>query len=435
MLIHKTRKTQGGVMKILVVGGGGREHALVWKIAQSPRVQDIYCAPGNAGMQGLAECVEIDSEDVSGLLNFAKKKEIDLTVVGPEAPLVAGIVDRFQEAGLKVFGPTKKAAELEGSKDYSKRVMRRHAIPTADFNVFDSLERANGFLDTSKLPIVVKADGLAAGKGVIICHTREEASEAVRVIMQERAFGDAGNRVVIEEFMTGQEASVLMFVDRNTISPMPAAQDHKPIGEGDTGPNTGGMGAYSPTKIVHKRLDAQIEREILIPIVHAMNREDRPYSGVLYAGLMLTNEGAKVLEFNCRFGDPETQPLLMRMKSDIVDILEAVAVQKLEDVPPIEWDDRPAVCVVLASGGYPNSYAKGYPITGLEEANAMEDVVVFHAGTRMRGSNVITSGGRVLGVTALGDTLEHAITRCYEAVGKIHFEGMTFRSDIAAKAL
>jgi phosphoribosylamine--glycine ligase len=422
-------------MKILVVGGGGREHALVWKIAQSSRVQEIYCAPGNAGIREHAECVEIEAEDVSGLLSFAKKNEIDLTVVGPEAPLVAGIVDTFQDAGLKIFGPTQKAAELEGSKDYSKRLMRRHAIPTADFHTFDSLERARGFLETSKLPIVVKADGLAAGKGVIICHTRQEALEAVRSIMQEKAFGDAGDRVVIEEFMTGQEASILMFVDRNTISPMPAAQDHKPIGEGDTGLNTGGMGAYSPTRFVHKRLEAQVEREILIPIVHAMNREDRPYSGVLYAGLMLTNEGAKVLEFNCRFGDPETQPLLMRMKSDIVDVLEAVAEEKLEEVPPMEWDERPAVCVVLASGGYPESYNKGYPISGLEEANAMEDVVVFHAGTRMRGSNVITSGGRVLGVTALGDTLEHAIARCYEAVEKIRFEGVTFRSDIAAKAL
>lgn len=422
-------------MKILVVGGGGREHALVWKIAQSPRVQEIYCAPGNAGIQEHAQCVEIEAEDISGLLLFAKKNEIDLTVVGPEAPLVAGIVDLFQEAGLKIFGPTKRAAELEGSKDYSKRLMRRHAIPTADFNAFDNLERARGFLETSTFPTVVKADGLAAGKGVIICHTREEAFEAVKAIMQERAFGNAGNRVVIEEFMTGQEASVLMFVDRNTISPMPAAQDHKPIGEGDTGPNTGGMGAYSPTRFVHKRLEAQIEREILIPIVHAMNREDRPYSGVLYAGLMLTGEGAKVLEFNCRFGDPETQPLLMRMKSDIVDILLAVAEQKLEEVPPVEWDDRPAVCVVLASGGYPGSYTKGYPITGLKEANAVEGVVVFHAGTRMRGSSVITSGGRVLGVTALGDTLEQAIARCYEAVGKINFEGVTFRSDIAAKAI
>ena len=422
-------------MRILIIGGGGREHALAWKLGQSPRVKKIYVAPGNAGIAQHAECVEIDVEDVEALLKFGKEQSIDLTVVGPEAPLMKDVVGIFRENGLRVFGPVRRGAELEGSKEFAKRIMRRHAIPTAEFEVFDAAERAKAHLETCSLPVVVKADGLCAGKGVIVCQTREQALDAVQSIMLEKEFGDAGNRLIVEECLFGQEASVLAFVDGNTVAPLPAVQDHKAIGEGDTGPNTGGMGAYSPTKFVHARLEAQIEREVLIPTVHAMNRENRPYSGVLYAGLMLTSEGPKVLEYNCRFGDPEAQPLLMRMKTDLADVLEAVVDQRLEELGPIEWDPRPAVCVVLASGGYPGSYTKGFPISGLEAAEAMEDVVVFHAGTARRGSSIVTNGGRVLGVTALGSDLRNAIDRCYEAVGKIHFEGAYCRKDIAAKAL
>jgi len=422
-------------MKILIVGGGGREHALAWKIAQSPRAEKVFAAPGNAGIARHAECVEIGAEDVRALLKFARQNSIDLTVVGPEAPLVAGIVDLFQENGLRIFGPSQRAAELEGSKEFAKRIMRRHAIPTAEFEVLDTAERAKAHVESAAPPMVVKADGLCAGKGVFVCRTREEGMAAVHSIMLEREFGNAGNRVIVEQCLFGQEASVLAFVDGHTVAPLPAAQDHKAIGDGDTGPNTGGMGAYSPTKFVHPRLEAQIEREVLIPTVHAMNREERPYSGILYAGLMLTTEGPKVLEFNCRFGDPEAQPILARMKTDLVAVLEAVVDKRLEELEPLEWDPRPAVCVVIASGGYPGSYTKGFPITGLEEAEALKDVCVFHAGTARRGSSVVTNGGRVLGVTALGATLREAIDRCYQAVGKIHFQGAYCRRDIAAKAL
>jgi len=422
-------------MKILIVGGGGREHALAWKMAQSPLAEKVYAAPGNAGIEQHAECVDIGAEDLPALLRFAKGQSIDLTVVGPEAPLVEGIVDLFQENGLAIFGPNRRAAEIEGSKAFTKRLMRQHAIPSADFEVFDTPERAKAYVESVKIPVVVKADGLAAGKGVMVCHERQEVLDAIDSIMLRRDFGAAGDRVVFEEFLTGVEASVLMLVDGSTIAPLPAAQDHKPIGEGDTGPNTGGMGAYSPTKFVHQRLEAQIEREVLIPTVHALNRDARPYSGVLYAGLMLSDEGSKVLEYNCRFGDPETQPILMRMKSDLVEVLQAVVEQRLDKLDPLEWDPRPAVCVVIASGGYPGPYTKGFPITGIEEANAMEDVCVFHAGTARRGSSVVTAGGRVLGVTAMGSNLQAAIDLCYAAVEKIRFEGAYYRKDIAAKAL
>lgn len=422
-------------MKILIVGGGGREHALAWKIAQSPRVTKVYAAPGNAGIAQHAECVEIESDNLRGLLDFAKAQQVDLTVVGPEGPLTAGIVDLFESRGMRIFGPTQRAAQLEGSKAFAKSLMRKHAIPTADFQVFDNAERARSHVENSPLPLVIKADGLAAGKGVLICRTRDEALHAVESIMQEKRFGDAGDRIVVEQFLAGQEVSVLLFVDRSTIAPLPPAQDHKAVGDGDTGPNTGGMGAYCPAPFLHRRLEAQIEREILIPIVHALNREERPYSGILYAGLMVTGEGAKVLEFNCRFGDPETQPLLMRMKTDLVEVLEAVASRRLEDFQPIEWDPRPAVCVVMASGGYPGSYHKGFPIRGLEEVAGMKDVMVFHAGTARRGQSIVTSGGRVLGVTALGDDLKSARERAYEAVSRIQFEGCHHRTDIAAKAL
>lgn len=422
-------------MKILVIGGGGREHALVWKIAQSPRVAKLYAAPGNAGMARHAECVEINAENSQALLQFAKEKQIDLTVVGPEGPLVGGIVDLFQSQGLRVFGPTQRAAQLEGSKSFAKALMRKHAIPTGEFQIFDNPERAKAQIETLTLPLVIKADGLAAGKGVQVCRTKEEAFAAIDANLREKRFGAAGDRIVMEQYLPGQEVSVLMFVDGNTIAALPAAQDHKTIGEGDAGPNTGGMGAYCPTPFLHRRLEAQIEREILVPIVHAMNQEERPYCGILYTGLMITREGAKVLEFNCRFGDPETQPILVRMKTDLVDILDAVVDRKLDKLPPIEWDSRAAVCVVMASGGYPGSYSKGFPIQGLEEAEAIQDVFVFHAGTEQRGASVVTSGGRVLGVTALGEGLRAARARAYEAVNRIQFEAHYFRKDIGAKAL
>ena len=421
-------------MKVLVVGGGGREHALAWKIAQSERVERVYCAPGNAGIAEQAECVDISAEDLDGLLKFAKDEAIGLTVVGPEAPLVAGIVDAFAEEGLKVFGPSGKAAELEGSKVFAKKLMKRNGIPTADFKVFDNREAAAARVELAAMPIVVKADGLAAGKGVIVCKTKEEALDAVDLIMCERKFGSAGDQVIIEECLIGEEASILVFTDGKTLAVMPTSQDHKPIYDGDQGPNTGGMGAYSPAPVITDKLSRQIERDILIPTVDAMKKERRPYRGVLYAGLMITSDGPKVLEYNVRFGDPETQPILMRLKSDLVPVLEAVADRRL-DQAELEWRDEPAVCVVMASGGYPGSYEKGKPVSGLDHANAMPDVHVFHAGTAKAGPDVVTSGGRVLGVTAFGSDVQQAINKAYAATAVISFEGAQYRRDIGAKAL
>ncbi|MHC5035346.1 MAG: phosphoribosylamine--glycine ligase, partial [Planctomycetota bacterium] len=345
-------------MKVLVVGGGGREHALVWKIADSPMVDRVFCAPGNAGIAGLAECVKIDATDVLGLRKFARENSVDLTVVGPEAPLVKGIVDLFDSAGLRVFGPNQQAARIEGSKVFAKQLMQRHSIPTATFRTFTAPERAKSYLEMVGTPIVVKADGLAAGKAAIVCHTLDEAYEAVDRIMIRKEFGASGAQIVIEACLVGEEASMIAFTDGRTIAVLPSTQDHKPIFDGDKGPNTGGMGAYSPAPVVTDELASQIEREILVQTVHGMNREDKPYHGTLYAGIMVTDEGPQVLEFNCRLGDPETQPLLMRLESDLVPILLATLDGTLEDAD-IRWDERPTLCVVMASGGYPGAYQKG----------------------------------------------------------------------------
>jgi len=421
-------------MKVLIVGGGGREHALAWKIAQSPKVTKLFCAPGNAGIAQVAECVNIPADEVQALLKFARREKIDLTVVGPEAPLVAGIADRFEANGLPIFGPSRRAAELEGSKVFAKQIMRKHAIPTAHYDVFETVDAAEEHVRKAPLPLVVKADGLAAGKGVMVCNTRQEAMHAITLIMKERVFGDAGNLVVVEDCLVGEEASILALTDGRAIVPLPSSQDHKRIRDNDEGPNTGGMGAYSPAPVITPEQYARIEREILIPIVHAMNADDRRYKGVVYAGLMMTDDGPRVLEFNVRFGDPETQPILARLKGDIVPVLTAIAEGNLQKAD-LEWDPRPAVCVVMASAGYPGRYEKGKPITGLDAAAALGDVVVFHAGTALKDGQVVTAGGRVLGVTALGDDIAAAIARAYEAVRLIHFEGAQYRSDIGARAL
>jgi len=421
-------------MKVLVVGGGGREHALVWKIADSPLVDRVFCAPGNAGIAQTAECVKIEATDIMSLRKFARENAVDLTVVGPEEPLVRGIVDAFESAGLRVFGPNQQAARLEGSKVFAKQLMQRHGIPTATFRTFTTAERAKSYLDMIGPPVVVKADGLAAGKAAIVCRALKDAYEAVDRIMIRKEFGQAGEQVVIEQCLSGEEASMIAFTDGRTIAVLPSTQDHKPIYDGDQGPNTGGMGAYSPTPLITEELAARIEREVLVQTVHALNREDKVYKGALYAGIMVTGDGPQVLEFNCRLGDPETQPLLMRMESDLMPVLLATLDGTLEEAD-IRWDPRPALCVVMASGGYPGAYRKGFSIEGLEDAAKMEDVVVFHAGTALEEGRAVTSGGRVLGVTARGRTIREAKDRAYEAVKKIHFERAYYRSDIGLKAI
>jgi len=422
-------------MKVLVVGQGGREHALAWKLAQSPTVSKVFVAPGNAGTAVDAINVDIDSGDVPRLVKFAQAENIGLTVVGPEVPLVAGIVDAFDAAGLKVFGPSKLAAELEGSKVFSKDVMHKAAIPTADCQVFREAEDAEAYVNSrEQAPLVVKADGLAAGKGVVVCKNKEEALNAISRIMRQREFGDAGNRVVIEERLDGQEASILALTDGTTIIPLESAQDHKAAFDDDQGPNTGGMGAYSPAPLVSPELMDQIIAQILVPTVHEMKKRGRPFKGVLYAGLMITHQGPKVLEFNTRFGDPEAQPILMRFKSDLAEVLLAVAEGRLDRIPPLEWDERPSVCVVMASEGYPGSYRKGDPIRGLDEAAKVPGVKVFHAGTELHGGQPVTSGGRVLGVTSLGDSIADAKLRAYQAVKCIRWTGAWCRHDISDKA-
>lgn len=419
-------------MKILVAGGGGREHALVWKISQSPRVTEIFCAPGNAGITRLAKCVDIAGEDVAGLLTFALQEKIDLTVVGPEAPLTLGLADTFEKAGLRVFGPSARAAAIEGSKVLSKDIMAKYGIPTAGYAAFDNAARAEEYIRQIGAPCVVKADGLAAGKGVIVAETEQEAVDAVRLIMSQRAFGNAGDQVVIEEYLAGEEVSILAFTDGETVIPMLPAQDHKQIYDGDRGPNTGGMGAYAPAPICTPELYNFALEKILLPTVRAMASEGRPYSGVLYAGLMVTAGGPKVLEYNARFGDPEAQPVLMLLETDLVEIMEAIIDKRLADIE-IKWKKGAAMCVVLASGGYPGSYRKGDVISGLEQETP--GVMVFHAGTALRDGNVVTSGGRVLGVTAWGDDLPSAINLAYAGVKHINYEGMTYRRDIGQKAL
>ncbi len=421
-------------MKILVVGGGGREHAMVWKIAQSPEVKKIYCAPGNAGMTGLATCVPIAADDIEGLLVFARENRIDLTVVGPEVPLSMGIVDVFEQAGLKIFGASRKAAEIESSKSFAKNLMNKYHIPTAKGRAFTSYKQAQAYLKQMGAPVVVKADGLAAGKGVIVCDTLEKAEAALKDIMVQRSFGDAGDKVVVEECLKGEEASFLAFTDGETVLPLPSSQDHKAIFDDDKGPNTGGMGAYSPAPIVDSYLHNKIMETVMIPTVRAMAAEGRPYKGVLYAGLMIDGDRIRVLEFNGRFGDPEAQPLLIRMKNDIVPVMLAVIDRRLKDCR-LEIDERSSVCVVMAAGGYPGVYPKGHPISGLESARRMKDVVVFHAGTSLKEKKVVTSGGRVLGVTALGQTVEKAIERAYAAAAKITWKNAYYRKDIGLKAL
>ena len=421
-------------MQVLVIGGGGREHTLVWKLAQSKSVTKIYAAPGNPGMKGLAECVDLDIADLDGLADWAEKHAIDLTVVGPEAPLVAGIVDVFKARGLTIFGPSAKAAEIEGSKIFSKELMEKYGVPTAFFKVCDNLADARAFVEEKGAPIVIKADGLAAGKGVVVAMTKDEALDALDDMMGHHKFGSAGNRVVIEEFMEGEEASLLAFTDGKTIVPMLAAQDHKRVNDGDQGPNTGGMGAYCPAPVMTAALKEKTVKEVLRPIVDALAKEGRPYSGCLYAGLMIKGDSVKVVEFNARFGDPETQVVLPLLQSDLAEIMAACAKGTLQP-EMVEWSDKAAVCVVMASGGYPGSYKKGLPITGLKAAGAMEDVVVFHAGTREEDGKILTNGGRVLGVTAVANDIPSAQQKAYDAVDKIHFEGAHFRQDIAWRAL
>ncbi|MEO1616226.1 MAG: phosphoribosylamine--glycine ligase [Planctomycetota bacterium] len=428
-------------MKVLVVGSGGREHALAWKLSQSPRVTQVFCAPGNAGTFSEATNVAIDAADVDGLVAFATSESIDLTVIGPEAPLVAGLADSLEEAGLLAFGPSAAAAELEGSKVFCKNLLHTADIPTADYRTFRNADDASRYIKDKypephePVPVVVKADGLAAGKGVIVCESRSDALQAIDRIAGQKEFGEAGNELIIEERLVGQEASVLAITDGETIVSLPAAQDHKPALDGDLGPNTGGMGAYCPTPIVDEAMFAKIESDVLVPVVHAMKRARRPFKGVLYAGLMLTAAGPKVLEFNVRFGDPECQPLLMRLKSDLFEILYAAARGKLADIEPLEWDDRPSLCVVMASEGYPGSYESGRAITGLSEAADIEDVKVFHAGTKIDGDQIVNAGGRVLGVTAIGNSISGAKLKAYTAVQKIRWPGAWCRKDISDKAL
>jgi phosphoribosylamine---glycine ligase len=416
-------------MRVLVIGGGGREHALVWKISQSPKVTDIYCAPGNAGTAEIADNLPIAADQVDQLLEFAQKNEIGLTVVGPEQPLVMGIVDQFEKKGLRIFGPTGRAAELEGSKAFSKNIMKKYGLPTADYEIFNSHELAQRYFDKETGPIVVKASGLAAGKGVILCSNSAEGLNAVNTIMKDKSFGEAGDQVVIEEFLEGQEVSVLAFSDGNTVLLMDSAQDHKSALDGDKGLNTGGMGAYSPAPIFTNILRQNVHDKIMLPLVQAMKSEGRPYKGILYAGLMLTKNGPKTLEFNARFGDPETQPLLVRMESDIVPLFEA-CIDGTLDQHELRWKAEPSVCVVMAAEGYPGSYEKGKEISGLDEARSLLDVVVFHAGTKTEEGKVLTNGGRVLGVTATGTDTPTAIKKAYEAVDNIQWDGIHFRKDI-----
>jgi phosphoribosylamine--glycine ligase len=424
-------------MKVLVIGKGGREHALVWKLAQSPRADKVYCAPGNAGTAEDGVNVPIETTEFDKLVTFVRKEKIDLTVVGPEEPLARGIVDHFQKAGLRIFGPSREAAQLESSKVFAKGVMRHADVPTAEFRVFDHPDHARRYIETRDYPLVIKADGLAAGKGVIVCSTNQEALAAIERVMVREEFGlAAGRQVVVEKRLEGEELSILALVSGRTIVPLQPTQDHKAVFDNDTGPNTGGMGAYCPAPLGTPDLLETIDREVLVSTVHAMKRGRRPFRGVLYAGIMTTNQGPRVLEFNCRFGDPETQPLLMRLRTDLLDLIEAVVDERLDTFEGrLEWDPRPAVCVVLASGGYPGNYEKGMVIKGLTEAARLPDVKVFHAGTRRDGERVVTDGGRVLGVTALGETLADAKRRAYEAVACISFRDMHYRRDIADKAL
>ena len=421
-------------MRVLLIGNGGREDAIAWKLAKSKELKKLYIASGNPGTARWGENVAIKTEDIGEIVKFAKENKIELVIVGPEDPLADGAVDALEAAGIKAFGPNKAAAQLEADKSFSKQIMRSSAVSTAEGRTFTRFEDAKAYIASRDEPVVVKAAGLAKGKGVIVCNEPSDGILAAEKIMVDRIFGSAGDKVVVEDKLIGEEASILAFVDGRSIYVMESAQDHKPVGDGDTGPNTGGMGAYSPAPVVTDAMMSQIEREILVPVVDCMNRNDTPYKGVLYAGLMVTAGGPRVLEFNVRFGDPETQPIMMRLKSDLLEVCLAVCEQKLDRVT-LEWDERPAVCVVMASGGYPGDYEKGKVVTGISEAEQLKDVVVFHAGTSVKDGKLVTAGGRVLGVTAIGGTIADAKKQAYEAVGKISFEGAHYRRDIADKAI
>ncbi len=421
-------------MKVLVIGSGGREHALVWKLSQSSRVDKIFCAPGNAGIAELAECLDIKADDSASLLNFVKYEGIDLTVVGPEAPLTAGIVDAFVKEERRIFGPDKSGARLEGSKVFAKDFMLKYGIPTAEYKMFTSYLHAEEYIRLKGVPIVIKADGLAAGKGVFVCERMDEAIDSLKMIMKEKAFGIAGEKVVVEQCLKGEEASFMALTDGETVISLASSQDHKTVFDGDKGPNTGGMGAYSPAPVLTGKLQAVVMKSIIGPVMKGLARERINYRGVIYAGLMICDGKPYVLEFNCRFGDPEAQPVLMRLDSDIFDIMKATAEGKLRDIK-VSWKDEAAVCVVAASKGYPGEYTKGRVIDGLDEFRNKRNTVVFHAGTKIKKGKVVTSGGRVLGVTALGKDILTAKKNAYRAIEKIHFQGMHYRKDIADKAI
>jgi phosphoribosylamine--glycine ligase len=422
-------------MRILLVGGGGREHALAWKMAQSKLCDHLWAAPGNPGIAQVAECVDVKDSDTPGLISLAKKNNVDLVVVGPEEPLASGLADAVRKEGMLCFGPSAEGARIESDKAYAKNLMRAAAVPTAEGRIFTDLQAARNYVLSRDHGVAVKAAGLAKGKGVFVCPEPYQAVKPLEEIMSRRVFGDAGNTVVVEELLTGQEGTILVLTDGKSIYPMEPLQDHKPIGDGDTGPNTGGMGAYSPVPIIDGGVMARIEREILVPIIDGMRRDFGRYEGVLYAGLMFTAAGPKVIEFNCRFGDPECQPLMMRLKSDLVEVMLAVCEHRLDEVT-LEWDPRAAVCVVMASGGYPDKYVTGYRITGIDQAEALgDDVKVFHAGTVMQDGKLVNAGGRVLGVTALGETIASAQKRAYEAVARICWKDCYYRKDIAGKAI
>ena len=420
-------------MDILVVGGGGREHTIVWKIAQSPLAGKIYCAPGNGGIAEIAECVDISATDIDGIVNFAKEKNVDLVMVAPDDPLVMGMVDALEKEGIRAFGPRANAAVIEGSKVFSKDLMKKYNIPTAGYEVFTESDKAIEYIkQQNSYPAVIKAEGLALGKGVIIAQNEAEAVDGIKEIMEDKKFGDSGNRVVIEEFLTGPEVSVLAFTDGKTVKPMVSAQDHKRAYDNDEGLNTGGMGTFSPSRLYDAAKAEECMKNIFLPTIEAMNKEGRTFKGVLYFGLMMTDSGVKVIEYNCRFGDPETQVVLPRLKTDLVEIMEAVIDERLSDLD-IEWEDNAAVCVVMVSGGYPVSYKKGYEISGIKDAEDLGDIVVFHAGTKADNGKIVTNGGRVLGVTAIGNDLDSAIKHAYEGVSKISFKDEFHRNDIGIK--
>jgi len=421
-------------MNVLLIGSGGREHAIAWKLAQSKDLTKLYIAPGNPGTAQCGQNIPIGADDADELLDFARQNDVALVVVGPEDPLASGLVDAFEAAGIKAFGPSADAAQLEADKAFAKQLMRSSSVSTAEGRTFDRFSDAKAYIASRDEPVVVKAAGLAKGKGVFVCDDPSDGILAAEQIMCDKVFGSAGDIIIVEDKLLGEEASILAFVDGRNIYVMESSQDHKPIGDGDTGPNTGGMGAYSPAPVVTEDLMNQITREILVPVVDGMNRNETPYKGVLYAGIMITGGGPRVLEFNVRFGDPETQPIFARLKSDLLEVLLAVCNGTLDRIT-LEWDRRPAVCVVMASGGYPGDYEKGKKIVGLQEAQLLEDVIVFHAGTKDTDGDIVTNGGRVLGVTALGDTIQDAKARAYRAVDKIKFDGAYCRRDIADKAI